>query len=52
MFDQIEIRRAKNGFVIAVHTEEGVEEFVFDSTRKTLKFVKEFVEANVAKSGE
>lgn len=41
MLDSIEIRRVKNGFVVAVHTEDGDEEFVFDTERKTFKFLKE-----------
>jgi hypothetical protein len=41
MLESIEIRRVKNGFVVAVHTEDGEEEFVFDTERKTFKFIRE-----------
>lgn len=41
MLESIEIRRVKNGFVISVHTEDGEEEFVFDTERKTFKFIRE-----------
>jgi len=44
MFESVEIRKAKNGFVIAVNEENETEEFVFDSPRKVIKFIKEFVE--------
>jgi hypothetical protein len=48
MFESIEIRKVKNGFVVTVHTEDGSEEFVFDSTRKVFKFIKEYTDASPA----
>lgn len=48
MFDSIEIRKVKNGFVVLLHTEDGEEEYVFDSTRKAIKFIKDYVEAKPA----
>ena len=48
MFESIEIRRVANGFVIAVETEDGNTEYVFDTSRKAMKFIKEYVEAKTA----
>lgn len=47
MFESIEIRKVKNGIIISVNTHDGdQEEYVFDTARKAMKFVKEFVEAD------
>lgn len=43
-FESIEIRKAKNGFVVILNTEEGTDEFVFDTARKAIRFVREYVE--------
>lgn len=48
MFESIEIRPVKNGFIVTVTTEEDTAEYIFDSARKFLKFVKEYAEAAVA----
>ncbi len=45
MFESIEIRKCKNGFVLTLNTEDGNEEYVFDTSRKALKFIKEYIEA-------
>jgi len=47
-FDSIEIRKCKNGFVLTLNTEDGNEEYVFDTSRKALKFIKEYIEAKPA----
>lgn len=44
MFESIEIRKVKNGFVCTLNTEDGNEEYVFDSSRKAIKFIKEYVD--------
>ena len=49
MFESLEIRRVANGFVIAVETEDGNIEYVFDTSRKAMKFVKDYVEAKNSK---
>jgi hypothetical protein len=45
MFESIEVRKVKNGFVVILNTEEGTDEYVFDSPRKAIKFVKDYVDA-------
>ena len=48
MFDSIEIRKVKNGFVVILAQEDDTTEYVFDTSRKAIKFIKEYVEAKVA----
>ena len=48
MFDSIEIRKVTNGFVVILNREDDTSEYVFDSSRKAIKFIKEYVEAKVA----
>jgi hypothetical protein len=45
MFESIEIRKVKNGFLCTLNTEDGNEEYVFDTSRKALKFIKEYIES-------
>lgn len=53
MFDSIEIRVVKNGFVVTAQSDDSTDEFVFDSSRKAVRFVKDFVEAkNIRKTDE
>jgi len=48
MFDSIEIRKAANGFVVILTQEDESTEYVFDTSRKAIRFIKEYVEAKVA----
>jgi hypothetical protein len=41
MFESLEIRRAANGFILVVNTEEEAREFVYDTERKLLRVVKQ-----------
>lgn len=46
MFESIEIRKCKNGFLVTVTTDDGDNnEYVFDNSRKALKFIKDYTEA-------
>lgn len=47
MFDSIEIRKVANGFIVILNTEDDAREYVFDTSRKALRFIKEYVEAKV-----
>lgn len=47
MFDSIEIRKATNGFIVILNTEEDAKEYVFDTPRKAIKFIKDYVDAKV-----
>lgn len=43
MFDSIEIRKVANGFIVILNTEDDTQEYVFDTSRKALKFIREYV---------
>jgi hypothetical protein len=43
-YESIEVRKVKNGVVVALRTIEEDSEFVFDTNRKALKFVKDMLE--------
>lgn len=46
MFETIEIRRAANGFILVITTEDDTKEFVYDTSRKTLRVIKQYLDAN------
>jgi hypothetical protein len=46
-FESIEIRKVVNGFVVILTTEDDTSEFVFDTSRKAMKFIKEYVDVKV-----
>ena len=43
MFESLEIRRAANGFILVVNTEEEAKEFVYDTERKLVRVVKQYL---------
>lgn len=45
MFDSIEIRKVANGFIVILNTEDDTREYVFDTSRKAIKFIREYVDA-------
>jgi hypothetical protein len=45
MFESIEIRRAANGFILVITTEEETREYVYDTSRKALRVIKEYLES-------
>lgn len=46
MFESIEVRRVANGFILVVTTEEDTKEFVYDTSRKALRVLKQYMEAD------
>ena len=48
MFESLEIRRAANGFILVVNTEDDSKEFVYDTERKLLRVVKQHLGEKVA----
>ena len=48
MFESIEFKKVKNGFIISVHTDESSDEYIFDTLRKAMKFIKDVVENKTA----
>lgn len=51
MFESIEIRKAANGFILVIHSEDEDKEYVYDTSRKALRVIKQYLEAD-AKSEE
>ena len=50
MFESIEIRKVKNGVIVTLRTDDEDEEYVYDTERKALKFIKDKLEGNLAVS--
>lgn len=49
MFTSLELRKVTNGFLVTVNNDDETEEYVFDSLRKTIKFVRELSDASPKK---
>jgi hypothetical protein len=46
MYESIEIRKVKNGVIVTLRSDEDDDqEYVYDTDRKAVKFVKELLEA-------
>lgn len=43
-FESIEIRKVKNGCIVTLRTQDEDAEYVYDTDRKALKFVKDILE--------
>jgi hypothetical protein len=43
-YESIEVRKVKNGVVVALRTTDEDSEYVFDTNRKALRFVKDLLE--------
>jgi hypothetical protein len=44
MFDTIEVRKAANGYILSVTTENETEEFVYETTRKVMRTIKGYLD--------
>jgi len=45
MFESIEIRQCKNGVIVTLRTDDEDEEYVYDTARKAIKFVKDMLDS-------
>ena len=45
MFESIEIRKVKNGIIVTLRTENEDSEYVYDTERKAIKFVKDLLDS-------
>jgi hypothetical protein len=52
MFESVNIRKVANGFVVEVITTEESSEYVFDTLRRTMKFVKDAMEGKMPAAKE
>ena len=48
MFESIEIRKVANGFIVTVNIEDETVEYVFDTARKAMSHIKQFVAPKVS----
>lgn len=46
MFESIEIRKVKNGVIVTLRTDDEDAEYVWDTDRKAIKFVKDMLESS------
>jgi hypothetical protein len=46
MFESLEIRKAANGFILVVTTEEETREYVYDTERKLMRVIKQHLGAS------
>lgn len=44
MFESIELRKVKNGVIVTLRNEDEDQEYVYDTDRKALKFIKDLLE--------
>lgn len=44
MFETIEVRKVKNGFIVVITDEDDSNEYVFDTSRKALRMIKGLME--------
>lgn len=45
MFESIEIRKVKNGVIVTLRTDDEDAEYVYDTDRKAIKFIKDLLES-------
>jgi|688.fasta_scaffold100806_3 hypothetical protein len=45
MFESIEIRKVKNGVIVTLRTDDEDTEYVYDTDRKAIKFVKDMLDS-------
>lgn len=48
MFESIEIRKVANGFVVTVQLEDETVEYVFDTARKAMSHIKQYIAPKVS----
>lgn len=45
MYESIEIRKVKNGVIVTLRTDDEDQEYVYDTDRKAIKFVKDMLDS-------
>lgn len=46
MFESIELRKVANGFIMVLNTEDETREYVYDTSRKLMRAVKQHLDVN------
>jgi hypothetical protein len=52
MFESIEIRKVKNGVIVTLRNEDEDLEYVYDTDRKAIKFVKDLLDVKTKEQAE
>lgn len=45
MFESIEIRKVKNGVIVTLRNDDEDQEYVYDTDRKAIKFIKDMLDS-------
>ena len=46
MFENLEIRKVANGYILAITSEDGeTREYVYDTSRKLMRVIKQYLDA-------
>jgi hypothetical protein len=45
LFESIEIRKVKNGVIVTLRSDDDDEEYVYDTDRKALRFIKDMLDS-------
>jgi len=48
MFESIEVRKVANGYVLVVNTEDEAREYVYDTSRKVMRALKQYLDVKEA----
>jgi len=43
-FDSLDVRKVENGYIVCVHNEGGSHEYIFETLRRAMKFLKDTLE--------
>lgn len=52
MFESIEIRKVRNGVIVTLRSDEEDQEYVYDTDRKAIKFVKDLLDLKTKEQRE
>lgn len=52
IFESIEIRKVCNGIIVTLRSDDEDQEYVYDTDRKALKFVKDLLDSKVLEKNE
>jgi hypothetical protein len=47
MFESIEIRKVKNGVIVTLRSDDDDEEYVYDTDKKAIKFIKDLLDSTI-----
>lgn len=39
--ESLEVRKVENGYIVVIHSDDGTHEYIFDTIRRVMKFLRE-----------